>query len=358
MQSTLYSKVEAFKRLGLDREIEIDICGTPRVLVLDNGPEAKGYRMLRLTRLNITPHHCKSRHPQHKPFIERLNRALKRALQRLPGSTRFNGKDGARDPVALGDKLMTLEQLEVCIVKWYYQKWARKVFVRHAWSDFHDREKLGSTPEQRWANYGSRGYPRRLSPPLSTWQMTLYEHHEATLNRKTGLTYLQFSYRGPNLKYLIQKYGAVKVKFMFDRDDYRQVFVYDGEGMPLVPLVERYVTPETPAYSFAYMQEQRAQMPDGSRQDPAAALFDREMNQKAVEATVNRKPPKKMTKTERNKAGAAAAKQAAAIDRAAQRPIAFRTSSTEPPALGGGAYAFDDIPDLQALSRVTGEAQR
>jgi putative transposase len=203
--------------------------------------------MLRLTRLNITPHHCKSRHPQHKPFIERLNRALKRALQRLPGSTRFNGKDGGRDPVALGDKLMTLEELEAWIVKWYYQKWAKKVLVRHVWSDFHDREKLGITPEQRWVNFGKRGYPRRLSPPLSSWHMTLYEHHEATLNRKTGLTYLRFSYRGPNLKYLIQNYGEVKVKFMFDPDDYRQVFVYDGEGMPLVPLVERYAAPETRA---------------------------------------------------------------------------------------------------------------
>jgi len=357
VQSTLYSKVDAFRRLGLEGEISIDICGTPRILVLDNGPEAKGYRMRRLNRIWITPQYCKSRHPQHKPFIERLNRALKRALQRLPGSTRFNNKDGARDPVALGDRLMTLEELEIWIVRWYYQKWAKKMLHRHAWSDFHDREKLGSTPEERWVNFGKRGYPRRMSPPLSKWHMTLYEHHEATLNRKTGLPYLRFSYRGRNLKYLIDQYGEVKVKFMVDPDDYRQVLVYDGEGMPLVSLVERYVTPETPAYSFAYMQKQRSEMLADRPQDPVAAKFDQDMDKKVAEASVTRKPPKKMTTTQRNKAGAAAAKQAAAVDLAAQRPIVGGSTSAQPD-MAGTAYTFADVPELPALSRATGEAQR
>jgi hypothetical protein len=61
--------------------------------------------------------HCKAKEAQGKPFIERLNRSLKEALQRLPG-TRYEGKDGMRDPEALGDELMTIDALEKWIVRW------------------------------------------------------------------------------------------------------------------------------------------------------------------------------------------------------------------------------------------------
>jgi hypothetical protein len=38
--------------------------------------------------------HCKSRHAHGKPFIERLNRSLKEALETLPGCTRLDAVDG------------------------------------------------------------------------------------------------------------------------------------------------------------------------------------------------------------------------------------------------------------------------
>lgn len=357
VESTLYSKAAAFKRLGLDREIDIDICGTPRKLVLDNGPETRGQRMLRLVRLGITLQYCKSRHAHHKPFIERLNRSLKRALQRLPGSTRFNGKDGARDPVSLGERLMTLEELERWIVKWYYQKWAKTELVRHMWSDFHDCEKLGRTPQQRWMNFPRRGFPRRLSPPLSAWQMTLYEHDERTLSRKTGISFDGFHFRGPNLKYLVQKYGESMVKFMYDPDDYRQIWVFDGESMPLVPLVERYATPESLAHSFAYMQAERAKMAAEGYQDPAVAKFDQEMHHKAVDTSIMRNTKKK-TKTEQNRLAAATVKFTEAVQRTASRPLVVQTQSAPLKQDGCAAYTFDDVPELPALSRSTGEAQQ
>lgn len=353
--STLFSKKEAFKRLGLDREIDIDICGTPEVLVLDNGPEARGERMQRLSRLGITVNYCKSRHPHQKPFIERLNRSLKEALERLSGSTRHEGKDGVRDSVAAGDELMTLQELERWIVKWYYQKWAKTELERHVWSDFHDREKLGHTPEQRLLNVAKRGFPLPLSPAHSTWQMTLYEHDERTLNRKTGIGIGQFSYKGPNLKYLINKYGETKVKILKDPDDYRQIFVFDGEGMPLVPLTERYVTRETPAYSFAYMEAHGPRT--STQEDPVAKKFDQDMHDQAVMATVTR-AARKPTRVEKNRSAVRVARANEAVERAARRPLTVEScvnpAKTEAPV----DFTFGEIPDLPALSRSTGEVQR
>lgn len=357
VESTLYSKRAAFERLGLVNDIDVDIFGTPRTLVLDNGPEARGQRMLRLARLGINVQYCKSRHAHHKPFIERLNRALKKALQRLRGSTRHNGKDGARDPVAAGERLMTLEELERWIVRWYYQKWAKTELKRHLWSDFHNLEKFGHTPELRLSSVAKRGYARRLSPSHSAWQMTLYEHDERMLNRKTGITYEGFEFKGPNLKYLLAKYGEAKVKILIDPEDYREIFVFDGEDMPLIPLREAHVTPGTPAHSFSYMKAHAAELAKGVQQDPIAAKFDRDMNHHAVEATLVQKT-KRPSATERNRAAAKFNKEAAAVDRAAQRPL-----SAQPKVNPGDAeptsYTFDDdVPELAALSRATGEVQK
>ena len=96
-------------------------CGTPGLLVFDNGAEAKTWRIQKLERLGVDVRHCRARAGQEKPFIERLNLSLKNALEALAGCTRFEGKDGQRDPIALGDRLMTLEELERWIVRWLYE---------------------------------------------------------------------------------------------------------------------------------------------------------------------------------------------------------------------------------------------
>ena len=134
VESILFSKESKLKALGLC--YDFDIYGTPHKLIFDNGPEARGERMTKLRCLNIDPMHCKSRHAHGKPFIERLNRSLKEALQTLPGCTRLNGKDGERDPVKLGDNLMTLEALEQWVVRWYFESWGNTVLKRHLRTDF------------------------------------------------------------------------------------------------------------------------------------------------------------------------------------------------------------------------------
>jgi putative transposase len=134
VESILFPKQEKFKSLGL--EYDFDIYGTPHKLIFDNGPETKGERMRKLTKLGIDVMHCKARHAQGKPFIERLNRSLKEGLQTLRGCTRFNGKDGMRDPIELGDKLMTFQEIEIEIVRWYYETWGTTVLKRHLRTEF------------------------------------------------------------------------------------------------------------------------------------------------------------------------------------------------------------------------------
>src|SRR5690606_21177331 len=122
IESILFSKKTAFERLGL--KPSFDVFGTPHQLVLDNGPETRGERMRKLPALGIDIKHCKARHPHEKPFIERLNRSLKEALETLPGCTRLDGKDGQRDPGRLGEGCMTAMELERWIGGGYYEGWA------------------------------------------------------------------------------------------------------------------------------------------------------------------------------------------------------------------------------------------
>lgn len=136
VESILYSKESKFKSLGLS--YDFDVYGTPQKLIFDNGPETKGERMAKLARLHIDVMHCKARHAHGKPFIERLNRSLKEAIQTLPGTTRFNGKDGQRDPVKLGDRLMSFDELHKWVVRWYFESWGNTVLKRHLRTEFRE----------------------------------------------------------------------------------------------------------------------------------------------------------------------------------------------------------------------------
>jgi len=128
VKSILSPKKRDLAQHGIDPSL--DIRGRPSHLVFDNGPEAKGQRMSKLNHLAIQTEYLPSRQPHKKPFVERLNRSLKEALETLPGSTRMNGVDGKRDPIALGDNLMTFEQLQGWVIRWYFQGWGNKALER------------------------------------------------------------------------------------------------------------------------------------------------------------------------------------------------------------------------------------
>ncbi|CAJ3214738.1 DDE-type integrase/transposase/recombinase [Burkholderia pseudomallei] len=356
VESILFSKKAKLAKLGLT--YALDVHGTPHQLIFDNGAETKGPRMERLTRLDIDPMHCKSRHAHGKPFIERLNRSLKDALQTLPGCTRVDGKDGQRDPVALGDKLMSEEELERWIVRWYFEDWANTELERHIRADFRDRTTLGSTPAARWKSLTEEHlFAMPFPPPRSEWLMTLYEHDVKTLSRKTGISYKGFNYKGDNLDYLLKRYGEVLLDIYVNPDDYRQIYVDDGPDRPLVALTEQFVNATSPAYSFARVKELLREAKPGENESPEKAAFRGAVHARSIEST-GKPVSKNPGKAERNRATSNRAKDSAAIRRAAANPIPPGSDSSSANHAGPEPASFDDVPSLAVLNRQNGEKQK
>ncbi|WP_186223233.1 hypothetical protein [Burkholderia gladioli] len=67
-----------FKEQDVDH---MNVCGKPDQLVFDDGPEVMASRMQSLKELVVDVKFCKARSGHTKPFIERLNRSLKAALE-------------------------------------------------------------------------------------------------------------------------------------------------------------------------------------------------------------------------------------------------------------------------------------
>ena len=361
VESTLFSKSAAFERLGLN--ITLDVHGSPQKVVYDNGPETRGSRMGRLVRLGIDTEHLKSRHPHQKPYIERLNRSLKEALQTLPGCTRMDGKDGARDPIKAGDNIMDIVELERWIVRWYYQEWCHQELDRHLRNDIKSGVKLGNTPAQRWEKVQELGYALPLSPPTADWQRTLYDIATCTLSPKTGITLDTFNYRGDHLPALLRRYGKTKVQVLFDPDDYRQIFVEDGDDRPLVPLTEQYVDSASPAHSFSEMKEIIKAQKGQSPVHPDRASFQQDLHRRATEPPAKRSG-KKQSVTQRNQAAAKADKEHQAVQRAANRPLSMLPAASPPPRPPSPEMATPSLASpaarprraLPMVNRVTGEA--
>jgi putative transposase len=254
------AKAARFKQLGIAHAL--NIYGTPVLVIFDNGPETKGRRIVRLEVLNIDVKHCKAMEAQGKPFIERLNRSLKEALQVLPGCTRFEGKDGKRDPQALGDRLMTVEELERWIVRWLYEVWVNTPLARLRWDELLVGSVKGKTPLQRLRYHTEEmEQPIPMPQPRGAWMGALFEHDRRTLNAHTGISLDDFNYKGDALSYLLAKYGdGAKLHIIYNPDDFRHVYVDEGDGLPLVTLTHEHVREDTPAWTFA---EAKARLASG-----------------------------------------------------------------------------------------------
>jgi len=352
--SILFSKKDALAQLGLS--YDLDIYGTPHQLIFDNGPEAKGDRIKNLTKLDIDVMHCKARDAAGKPFIERLNKSLKVALETLPGCTRKDGQDGQRDPVALGDKLMTLDELKIWVVSWYFESWINNPLERHRRIDLFKEEKLGNTPAKRWKTMTQDlSYAMPLSPPLAQWLRVQFEYGEGTLSRKTGMPCAGLYYRGNNIEYLIGKYGETTQSYFKDPDDFRVIFFDDGDNHRLVELIEEYVDETTPAYSFSEIKEMRLEEKAKETESPIKLSHRRKVQNASVKAGPT--PTKnKQSRTERNRAVADAARNADAIRRALDKPVDPRLfngpgagDDSEP-----GGFTFDDVEPLPIFNRKDG----
>jgi putative transposase len=348
VESILFSKREKFAELGLD--CPIDCYGAPSRIVFDNGSEAKNDRMSNLVRLRIDLQYCKSRHPHHKPYIERLNRSLKEALETLPGCTRLDGVDGERDPEKLNDLPMSLHELEQWIVRWYYEVWANTVLTRLIRSDFSDDRKLGGTPRARFESLNAGGYAMPLPPNRDSWLLTKYHHEERTLARTTGITYDTFHFRGPNLDMLIARNGARPVKVLVDPDDFRTVQVVQGDV--LVPLLNIDVDETTPALSFSEAKRMHDEAEAAAKASGAkiVAAFRRDLFTASLHVPIKTGAAKKGGATERAQQVARKAKTQAAEARARAKPL----PATTPEQDDMGEFSLSGVPSLQAIHRSTG----
>lgn len=349
IESTLYSKGAKFKSLAVDEVVEL--YGLPGLLVLDNGPEAKGERFRRLTQLKMDVEYCKARHPQQKPFVERLNRSLKEALETLPGCTRMNGKDGARDPIALGDDLMTIEELERWVVRWYYEKWTDTPLKRFIDEDVYEDRGLGITPRQRFESLVMRlGHPLPLPPNRNDWVRIQYNVVLRKLSIKSGISHHGYEFKGDNLGHLIARYGESQVEVLSDPEDFRRVYVLDrGE---LVELQNQSAGSVTPAHTFSKAKQGRTASKKGHPETRRSATFVEDVHSRST-ATPKR------TSTQRKMPGHVAKKEVIekirdreAIARAAKHPLAEPKPKFAPEALV--PMRLDDVDELSPRDRKTG----
>ncbi len=358
------AKERRFKELGIAHEL--NVFGTPSLIVFDNGPETRGGRIVRLGSLGIDVKHCKAKEAQGKPFIERLNRSLKEALQRLPGCTRFEGRDGRRDPQALGDRLMRIEELEAWIVRWLYESWVHTPLERLRWDELLVTKVKGKTPLERLRYMAEElGMPITMPPSRQEWMAALYEHRQCTLSAKTGITLEHgFRYKGDAMATLLAKYGdRAQLHVVYDPDDFRQVYVYEADDLPLVTLTHEHARDDSPAWSFA---EAKARL-DAGMADWAHPIERQQFLQDlddAVTAKPDRRKARARGKRDQDQHTVRRVKDASAVARALQRPLASAApfgpaatdhSSPTPQNPSAADINYDDAPQMPVVHRSTGE---
>ncbi|KAI3594352.1 hypothetical protein D9X30_0584 [Cupriavidus sp. U2] len=354
-------KKKRFEELGIDHDM--NVCGTPGQLVFDNGAEAKGGRIQNLERLGVDVKHCRARAGQEKPFVERFNRSLKEALEGLAGCTRVDGKDGQRDPIALGDQLPTLEELQRWIVRWYYEKWIHTPLERLQWDVVLTDSLKGNTPAERWKHFEESCFAISLPPSRAEWLAALYEHKERSVSRKTGITIDGLHYKSDDIEALINKYGEQRqLRVLFNPDDFRHVHVYEGDDFPLVTLPHEHLRPETPAWSFAEAKERLKSQKASAKPAPQAEKFDRDLHEQVVADSLAPKR-RKQSKHERNRETARREKEQQAVVRASRNPSPRAPSQTcrpnkaseEAPIVAqSNSSIFDDAGLLPVLDRANG----
>lgn len=358
------SKAARFKELGIAHAL--NLYGTPAQVIFDNGPETKGGRIVRLELLEVDVKHCKAKEAQGKPFIERLNRSLKEALQRLDGCTRFEGKDGMRDPEALGDELMTVDALEQWIVRWLYESWVNTPLDRLRWDEQLTESVKGKTPLERM-NFLTEemGYPITMPPPRQQWMAALFEHDRCALSAKSGITLKHgFRYKGDAMSYLLAKYGdKAELHVLYNPDDFRQVYVYENDDLPLVTLTHEHARLETPAWTFAEAKARFDSGMEGWTVSDAKTQFEQDLDD-AVTGTGAARRVKPRGKREQNKETVRRAKDHSAMQRTIDRPLStaapFGPAPSTNPSLPTEdlqvlAISYDDAPLMTIVNRTTGE---
>lgn len=335
IERAIYPKSALLSKMCI--KFEIDPFGAMLNLVLDNGPENAKSRMAAVVKVGINPDWTPIDSGHRKPFVERLNKSLKVALEGLPGCTRFNGKDGARTEEARNDELMTVAELEHWIVRWLFEKWPNTPLERFITADFEIDESLGFTPAQRWRDYESR-MVLPICPDIEKWRALRYVEADKTLHHKTGISLDGFDFKGDGLRALIVQYGpSSQVKVHYNPHDYRTIYVPNKQTGEWIELINAEATPRTPAFSFDEAKLRRKAVRETHIKSPGAKAFDSDIAGK----TIQQKPGK--SRSARLKEAREITRSDQAVKRAEARPL----PQTVVPALPPDSHiAADAIPEF------------
>ena len=312
IERAIYPKADLLTSMGVG--FDVDPYGTILNLVMDNGQENSKQRLAAVTRVGINPQWTEVDSGHRKPFIERLNRSMKTALEKLPGCTRFEGKDGGRIESAKADALLSVAELERWVARWLFESWPHTQLERFVTADYEIEGGLGLTPADRWRNYEEREV-LPICPQHEDWRRCRFLEIERSISHKTGVSCEGFDFRGANLKTLIAMYGPnATVAVHYNPHDYRTIYVPDKSGQWL-ELINAEVTDATPAFSFADAKSRRRALKSTHTRSQMAKSFDSDLNSLALER------PKKKTRAESLRGAHQTTRSADAVRRAQTAPL-------------------------------------
>lgn len=151
---------------------------------------------------------------------------------------------------------------------------------------------------------------------------------------------------------------------VYNPDDFRQAYVYEGDDLPLVTLTHEHVRPDTPAWTFAEAKARfDAGMDDWTVPDEKMQ-FQRDMDE-AVTRNGTAGTRRTRGKRDENKETVRRAKDNSAVQRAIDRPLSaaapFGPAPSTNPSLAAenlkeaDAISYDDAPLMNIVNRNTGE---
>lgn len=292
LERAIYPKEALLQKMGI--AFALDPFGAMLELVWDNGSENSRTRMAGVTLVGINPTWAPAHSGHRKPFVERFNRSLKVALEILPGCTRFNNKDGMRTSQAMTDPLMSIDELEHWIVKFMFEKWPHTPLERFNNADYELDGSLGLTPVTRWKTYEAQTV-LPLTPPLEKWNALRFTECKRALSHKTGISVLNYDFKGDNLAMLIGMYQSeTMVPVFYDPFDFRFAYVPNKVNGEWIGLVNSEVTDATPAYSFVDAKRRKEERRNGIEPSSIASKFDEEKTNFVLEQT-KKKPSRRAT---------------------------------------------------------------
>ncbi len=342
VERAIYPKASLLKKMGVN--FAVDPFGTMLTIVWDNGQENSRARLAAVTAVGISPTWTEVDGGHRKPFVERLNRSLKTALEGLPGCTRCNGKDGARTEEARKDNLMTVGELERWIARWLFEKWVHTQLDRFVTADYEIDTGLGITPAERWTSYEA-DMTLPLSPPLDAWRKVRYIEIEKSLSHKTGVSHRGFDFKGRNLKNLIAQYGPnAKVLAYYNPHDYRTICVPNKKTGEWIELINAEVTSKTPAYSYDDAIKQRSRIKNSHVEHSNSTKFNTDYANKIIQDGTS-----KRSREEIKRQALGTVRTADAVKRALKNPLLAQTTEQ-----GGHVDSYiseDAIPRFNTVQK-------